>query len=382
MGDLARMHNRESEYPKDKYPKGNPDWVETGICNTARRIISRSKQFAYVRKEEDLWNFVPHYPYPRDDGPRRWAVGMQAGGDAAGLAKFNLLVHVTHAVSNAGGSTEQFVLSNSVHTPVYRVMLWYSNPFHFYTGFVEASISNGGDSQRNVVTTNPDGTQRKWSKFLGGEHPMWLVSAKSPFLSDRNGYAGVGMIDGFFDNWLPIFVHECRFLGRYDHNRIHEGMEDDAAKTEAKEYADKMYQEMETIEEYDENGKMIAQQSVSVPDARIGRHLYVDADGKPIDKVSIQQHQKEEGLKLFTMYMDMNEAALDAEQEEEKEVFEKTIAKARDTLEMQRSRSSMSDEELATSDANNGGGSDDTAAAGVKINVDESIADVTIKVAE
>ena len=28
-----------------------------------------------------------------------------------------------------------------VQVPVYRVMLWYNNPYHFFTGFVEASIS-------------------------------------------------------------------------------------------------------------------------------------------------------------------------------------------------------------------------------------------------
>ena len=53
----------------------NPAWVDHGICDTARRVISRSKQFAFVRKQEDLWNFAPHYPYPPDD--RRWAIGMQ-----------------------------------------------------------------------------------------------------------------------------------------------------------------------------------------------------------------------------------------------------------------------------------------------------------------
>ena len=98
-----------------------------------------------MRAKEDYWNFVPHYPYPPPH--RRWAMGLQVGTSARALttvsydtvsqaggscntpAKFTLLVHATHAISDAGGSegvksTEQFVLSNSVHSPCYRVMLW------------------------------------------------------------------------------------------------------------------------------------------------------------------------------------------------------------------------------------------------------------------
>merc|ERR1711924_571810 len=98
------------------------------------------------------------------------------------------------------GSTEQFILSNSVAMPVYRVMLWYDNPYHFFTGFVEASLSTGGTSQAD--------------KKHGGEHPMWLVSAPSPFLSHRDSQTGVGMIDAFFDFWLPTFVDAVRALIR------------------------------------------------------------------------------------------------------------------------------------------------------------------------
>jgi hypothetical protein len=128
--------------------------------------------------------------------------GMQAGG-AAYPAKFTLLVNVTHADIKAQGSQEQFVLSNSIHRPVYRVMLWYSNPFHFLTGWVEASISTGGISQPG--------------KNLGGEHPMWLVSGKSFLTSHRDSYTGSGMIDWFFDYWLPVFVHEVRYAIKCKH---------------------------------------------------------------------------------------------------------------------------------------------------------------------
>jgi hypothetical protein len=66
MKDLAEIYTRK---------RPNPEAVDLGICNTARRIISRCRQFAFLRKNEDLWNFAPHYPYPPEH--RRWAVGMQ-----------------------------------------------------------------------------------------------------------------------------------------------------------------------------------------------------------------------------------------------------------------------------------------------------------------
>ena len=105
MKDLAELHSDLGDKKVDK-----------GIIETARRIISRSKQFAHLRKNEDMWKFVPHYPYPPPS--RRWAVGLQAGGQASTPGKFTLLVHATHAIAETNGSTEQFVLSNSVHSPV------------------------------------------------------------------------------------------------------------------------------------------------------------------------------------------------------------------------------------------------------------------------
>ena len=42
-----------------------------------------------------------------------------------------------------GNSTEQHVASNSCQLPIYRVILWYNNPYHFLTAWVEASISTG-----------------------------------------------------------------------------------------------------------------------------------------------------------------------------------------------------------------------------------------------
>ena len=69
-----------------------------------------------------------------------------------------------------------------------------------FTGWVEASITNGEPSQKD--------------KVYGGEHPMWLVTCRSPMLSRRDGQIGPGRIDTFFDEWLPTIVNEVRRLAR------------------------------------------------------------------------------------------------------------------------------------------------------------------------
>eukprot|EP00747_Dinoflagellata_sp_TGD_P161844 gnl/TRDRNA2_/TRDRNA2_178801_c0_seq1.p1 gnl/TRDRNA2_/TRDRNA2_178801_c0~~gnl/TRDRNA2_/TRDRNA2_178801_c0_seq1.p1 ORF type:complete len:552 (-),score=94.02 gnl/TRDRNA2_/TRDRNA2_178801_c0_seq1:16-1671(-) len=188
------------------------------VADIARIIISRARQRREIAKRLDIWSFVPHYPYPPPD--RRWAIGLQCGGgDYPG--KFSLIVHVTHAISTAGSSTEQFVLSNTCSHPIYRVMLWYSNPFHFLTGWVEASVSTGGDSQS--------------VKNKGGEHPMWLVSGHTSQTSGRDSFTGSGMIDAFFDYWLPVFVHQVRLLKHYNQY---------GDMKKAVEYADSKYEEV------------------------------------------------------------------------------------------------------------------------------------------
>lgn len=222
------------------------------VAEECRRVISRARHSRERAKRIDLWSFVPHYPYPPAD--RRWALGMQAGGGAY-PGKFTLLVHPTHADSKMGcsclntrgverycsrtceeppcphsGSQEQFVLSNSIARPVYRVMLWYSNPFHFLTGFVEASISTGLPSQ-------PD-------KMHGGEHPMWLISAKTHLTASRESFTGSGLIDWFFDYWLPVFVHEVRYAMNYRDNLFLKKMSSTDSHTDALKKADAKYQEV------------------------------------------------------------------------------------------------------------------------------------------
>jgi len=205
------------------------------VAQQAERIITRTKQDASLAKRLDKWHFVPHYPFPPPE--RRWAIGMQKGR----WRSTALLTHTTHASAEARGSREQFVLSNSVAQPLWRVMLWYSNPYHFFTGFVEASISNGEESQRN--------------KRHGGEHPMWLVTSRSPMASCREHWfplsIGPGVVDRFFDEWLPAIAYEVRLLAL------------------GKEAADAKYE------------GVVSKDGVSRPDGRMGVDAYDPAKVQP-----------------------------------------------------------------------------------------------------
>jgi len=167
------------------------------VANACRDIISQAKQPDDLQDDQDNWKFAPHYPYP--PAGRNWCLGVQAAGSS--ITGMFLIVHTTHALKRNEMEMRDpnyFVLSNSVILPIYRVMLWYNNPYHFFTGYVEASISSGGMFQ-------PE-------KIFGGEHPMWLVTSRSPMLSSRESKFGVGWIDNFFDYWLPFFVSQIREL--------------------------------------------------------------------------------------------------------------------------------------------------------------------------
>lgn len=183
-----------------------------------QEIVSRAKHHPGRARKVDLWSFVPHYPSPPPG--RRYALGLQQG-YINPLMQILLIVHTTHANSCDGNSTEQHVASNSCQLPIYRVILWYNNPYHFLTAWVEASISTGGPSQPEKVD--------------GVEHPMWGVSSASPLSAGRASLTGLGVIDSFFDYWLPVLVHELR----YSHHRM-------AGKShqEALQIANDMYQEV------------------------------------------------------------------------------------------------------------------------------------------
>jgi len=122
---------------------------------------------------------------------------------------------------------------------------------------------------------------------------MWLVTNKSPLMTGRESLTGSGMIDAFFDEWLPLFVHECRRQGFFHakHNELAmaqwnedkfvsiKGTEEYAkmlkeANKKGKEYADALYEEVGSVD------------GVSAGSGKIGRDKY---EGK--DKLTIQQSQ-------------------------------------------------------------------------------------------
>ena len=159
------------------------------VDDNFRKCISRARNTDANRQTIDAAFFCPHYPYPPDG--RRFAIGMQHAG------KITTFVHPTHfrspEVANEGPIS---ALSTSVELPIYRVMLWRNNPYHIYTGFVEASITNGEPSQTD--------------KMRGAEHPMWLVSSHNKLAADRKLKFSIGWIDVFFDAFIPVFQRFIR----------------------------------------------------------------------------------------------------------------------------------------------------------------------------
>lgn len=119
--------------------------------------------------------------------------------------KITTFVHSTHFRSQevaAEGPISALSTYVCRAVPVYRVMLWRNNPYHIYTGFVEASITNGDPSQRD--------------KMLSAEHPMWLINSYNKLAADRKIAFSVGWLDIFFDKFIPVFQHfiRCNVLGK------------------------------------------------------------------------------------------------------------------------------------------------------------------------
>jgi len=166
-----------------------------GVCIHVQKAISRTKPDCQNRNEIDRKSFAPHYPYPPHR--RRWAVGMQHG------SLTTTFVHTTHYQSpEICHEGEIASRSHSCARPIYRVMLWRNNPYHIFTGYVEANISNGKPSQRK--------------KKFGLEHPMWLVNSHNKLSASRDTIFSLGRIDAFFDNFIPKLNHYIRLntLGR------------------------------------------------------------------------------------------------------------------------------------------------------------------------
>ena len=141
------------------------------VSATFRHQVSCLKQGKRLRNRISELMFCPHYPYPPPD--RRWALGMQKAKAVV------TIVHSTHFQSGSStdehgyalpgrggapfptaGEFENQIISNSMTDPAvgYRVILWHNNPYHIYTGWVEAGVTTGEPNQPN--------------KNRGLEHPM------------------------------------------------------------------------------------------------------------------------------------------------------------------------------------------------------------------
>jgi len=157
------------------------------IDHNFQRVISWTQPREIDDTSLDCSTFVPHYPFPPSG--RQYAIGIQQSNN------LSMFVHTTHF--RAPGNP-CYTLSRSCVLPVYRVMLWRNNPFHVYTGHVEAGISNGQPCQTK--------------KLHGAEHPMWLINGHSFLAAYRGLHASVGWIDSFFDQFLPEFQRKIRKL--------------------------------------------------------------------------------------------------------------------------------------------------------------------------
>merc|ERR1719310_521506 len=72
---------------------------------------------------------------------------------------------------------------------------------------------------------------------------MWLVSGRTNLTSGRESFTGSGLIDWFFDYWLPVFVHEVRY-SMLRKMFVKEGKSKEDAHDEALLLADERYQEV------------------------------------------------------------------------------------------------------------------------------------------
>jgi hypothetical protein len=160
-----------------------------------RHIISSTTHSKQLTSVIDRLAFAAHYPYPQQG--RQYAIGMQKS------TFFTTLVHTTHFASPGGEEKDDlFCRSKCSLLPIYRVMLWRNNPFHIYTGFVEAGFSTGLPSEPN--------------RAGGIEHPMWLLCSHSPLSSLRSAPLSTGYIDNYFDMVIPQYNLAIRSLCKGD----------------------------------------------------------------------------------------------------------------------------------------------------------------------
>lgn len=159
--------------------------VKTEFCKCISDIDLSRKD----RESIDAAFFCPHYPKPHEN--KRYAIGMQMSNMTS------TLVHTSHYDTEG---QQMFSLSNTLDKPIYRIMLWYNNPFHIFTGYVEANISN---MNRAI------------------EHPMWLVCGTNNIASDRDKKwtMSTGFIDKYFHEYIPAIDTFVRRNAQKEINR-------------------------------------------------------------------------------------------------------------------------------------------------------------------
>lgn len=113
------------------------DMTREQVASSFRTYISKAKNMDEHR--EYISNpllFCPHFPYPRGK-KRKWAVGLEHSTIAC-------FVHTRHFQTKSSARlsalNEPSCLSRSADIPIYRVVLWRSNPYHIYTGGENAAF--------------------------------------------------------------------------------------------------------------------------------------------------------------------------------------------------------------------------------------------------
>lgn len=83
---------------------------------------------------------------------------------------------------------------------------------------------------------------------------MWLCTGHSALSAGRSSFTGSGMVDAFFDYWLPVFVHELRF-----------GLTQKALRKEVKESGKEAVFEWSSYEWKDHKDKPLNTQMEEMP---------------------------------------------------------------------------------------------------------------------
>lgn len=182
------------------------DMTSEQVASSFMTYLSRAKNGEEDRRYiRNPILFCPHFPFPPtarsgNKKRRKWAVGLEHSTIAC-------FVHTRHFQSGRGKSIngrgairpiakkDPPCLSRSAEVPIYRVILWRNNPYHIYTGVVEACISR---------------------KQQALEHPMWLISSHNKLAADPQVLLSTGWIDLFFDEFIPHLEYFIRLneLGR------------------------------------------------------------------------------------------------------------------------------------------------------------------------